>query len=111
MPTVSIRVNDADLAEIDARACGRGLSRTALFVNRALGRTPHETDDERFREETGALLADHESRLDWMRFKQMNDRVVRFPVERRLPARLVDMRELVEWSGMSERLGEGQGLA
>ena len=63
MPTVSIRVNDADLAEIDARARGRGLTRTALFIDSALGRTPDKTDDELFREEVEAQLAKHEKRL------------------------------------------------
>ena len=63
MPTVSIRVSPEDLAEIDRRAAGRSMTRTALLIDSALGRTPNKTALEEFQEQTEAQLADHEERL------------------------------------------------
>jgi hypothetical protein len=36
MPTISLRVRDAELAEIDRRACELGVTRTAFMVRSAL---------------------------------------------------------------------------
>jgi uncharacterized protein (DUF1778 family) len=61
MSTISIRVNDDDLAEIDRRADSAGMARSAFMLKTALDRA---TADERRLEEIEDRLAHAEERLE-----------------------------------------------
>jgi hypothetical protein len=63
MPTISLRVHDDDLEDIDRRAGDLGMSRTAFLLRAALGAVT--ADEKRF-----AAL---EERLDWVE-RDLRDR-------------------------------------